>query len=132
MRTLAILATISLLTSTALAQQPPAGMSQADMQRMMQGMQAMQQCMAKVDTAKMERLGQEGEKVQAEVESLCKAGKRDAAQARAMEFGMRVAKDPDMQAMQECSKPMQGMMPQQMMPYTDIEQDKNRHVCDGM
>ncbi len=131
MRRLVHIAALTLLAATAHAQNP-VGMSQADMHRMMQGMQAMQQCMAKVDTAKMERLGQEGEKVQAEVESLCKAGKRDAAQARAMEFGMRVAKDPDMQTMRECSKPMQGMMPQQMMPYTDIEQDKNRHVCDNI
>lgn len=131
MRRLVYLATFALLTATAHAQQPPAGMSQADMQRMMQGMQAMQQCMAKLDMARMERLGQEGEKVQAEVESLCKAGKRDAAQERAMEFGMRVAKDPDMQAMRECSKPMQGMMPQPM-PYTGVAEDENRHVCDGL
>jgi ribosomal 50S subunit-associated protein YjgA (DUF615 family) len=132
MRRLVTLAVLSLLTANAYAQQPPAGMSEADMQRMMQGMQAMQQCMSKVDTAKLERLGQEGEKVQAEVKSMCKAGKRDAAQERAMTFGMRVMKDPDMQTMQECSKPMQGMMPQQQMPYTDPGEYKNRHVCDEM
>lgn len=128
MRRLVYFVTFTLLAFSAHAQQPPAGMSQADMQRMMQGMQAMQQCMAKVDMAAMERLGQEGEKVQAEVESLCKAGKRAAAQARAMEFGMRVVKDPNMQTMQECSKQMQGMLPP--MPYTDIAENKNRHVCD--
>jgi predicted lipoprotein len=131
MRTLAFIATLSLLAASVHAQQPPAGMNQADMQRMMQGMQAMQQCMAKIDMEKMERLGQEGEKVQAEVESLCKAGKRGAAQERAMEFGMRVAKDPDMQAMRECSKPMQGMMPQPM-PYAGVAENENRHVCDGI
>lgn len=131
MHRLVALALLSFFATVANAQQPPAGMSQADMQRMMQGMQAMQQCMAKIDMDKMERLGQEGEKVQAEVESLCKAGKRDAAQARAMEFGMRVAKDPDMQTMRECSKPMQGMLPQQM-PYAGVAENENRHVCDGM
>jgi hypothetical protein len=78
----------------------------------------------------MERLGQEGEKVQSEVESLCTAGKRDAAQERAMAFGMRVMKDPNMQTMQACSKQMQGMMPP--MPYTDIAEHQNRHVCDEL
>ena len=129
MRIPLFLATLFLLTGTALAQ-APAGMSQADMQKMMQGMQAMQSCMAKVDMEAMERLGQEGEKVQAEVESLCKGGKRDAAQQRAMDFGMRAMQDPNMKIMQQCGQQMQGMMPP--MPYTNMEEQKNRHVCDGM
>jgi hypothetical protein len=129
MRRLVHLAALILLAPSVQAQSP-GGMSEADMQRMMQGMQAMQQCMARVDMAKMERLGQEGEKVQAEVQSLCKTGKRDAAQERAMAFGMKVASDPDMRTMQECSRQMQGMTPP--MPYTDIEAQQNRHVCDGM
>ncbi len=120
-------AVLCLLAASAHAQNP-SGMSQADMQRMMQGMQAMQSCMARVDMEAMERLGQEGEKVQAEVESLCKSGKRDAAQQRAMAFGMKAAKDPNMKIMAECGKQMQGMMPP--MPYTDVEAQKNRHVCD--
>lgn len=123
------LALLCLFATTAQAQNP-SGMSQADMQRMMQGMQAMQQCMAKVDMEAMERLGDEGEKVQAEVKSLCKAGKRDAAQQRAMAFGMKAAKDPNMKMMGECGKQMQGMMPP--MPYSNIEQNGNRHVCDEM
>jgi predicted lipoprotein len=130
MRRLVHLATLLLFAASVHAQQSPGGMSQADMQKMMQGMQAMQACMAKVDMEAMERLGQQGEKVQAEVESLCKAGKRDAAQQRAMAFGMKAAKDPNMKAMGECGKQMQGMMPP--MPYSNIEQNRNRHVCDEM
>ena len=129
MRRFICLALLSLFASTTQAQNP-SGMSQADMQRMMQGMQAMQQCMAKVDMEAMERLGDEGEKVQAEVKSLCKAGKRDVAQQRAMAFGMKAAKDPNMKMMGECGKQMQGMMPP--MPYSNIEQNGNRHVCDEM
>lgn len=128
MRTLVFLVTLSVF-ATAHAQ-APAGMSQADMQKMMQGMQAMQACMAKVDMDAMERLGQEGEKVQAEVESLCKAGKRDAAQQRAMDYGMRAMQDPNMKIMQQCGQQMQGMMPP--MPYTNMDEQKNKHVCDGM
>ena len=128
MRTLVFAVTLSVF-ATAHAQ-APAGMSQADMQKMMQGMQAMQACMAKVDMDAMERLGQEGEKVQAEVESLCKAGKRDAAQQRAMDYGMRAMQDPNMKIMQQCGQQMQGMMPP--MPYTNMDEQKNKHVCDGM
>lgn len=111
---------------------PPGGMSDADMQKMMQGMNAMQECMAKVDMAAMERIGEEGKKMEAEINALCKAGKRDEAQDKAMAFGMKIAKDPDMQAMGECSKKMQGTMPQMAQsPYADLaEDDTSRHVCD--
>lgn len=112
--------------------QPPAGMSEADMQQMMQGMQAMQECMAKVDMAAMERLGEEGKQLEAEVKSLCAAGKRDAAQDKAMAFAMKAAKDPSMQAMGECGRKMQGVMPPMgQAPYADLaEEDSKRHVCD--
>lgn len=111
---------------------PPGGMSDADMQKMMQGMNAMQECMSKVDMTAMERIGEEGKRMEAEINALCKAGKRDEAQDKAMAFGMKIAKDPDMQAMGECSKKMQGMMPQMAQsPYADLaEDDANRHVCD--
>lgn len=112
--------------------QPPGGMSDADMQHMMQGMNAMQDCMARVDMAAMERLGEEGKQVETEVKSLCAAGKRDEAQDKAMAFGVKIAKDPDMRAMGECSRKMQGMMPQMAQsPYADLaEDDGSRHVCD--
>lgn len=124
----AALATIALNASAL----PPGGMSDADMQKMMQGMNAMQDCMSKVDMAAMERLGEEGKKMEAEINALCKAGKRDAAQDKAMAFGMKIARDPDMQTMAECSKQMQGMMPPMAQsPYADLAEDgANRHVCD--
>lgn len=111
---------------------PPGGMSDADMQKMMQGMNAMQECMAKVDMAAMERLGEEGKKMEAEINTLCKSGKRDAAQDKAMVFGMKIAKDPNMKIMAECGKQMQGMMPPMAQPpYADLAEDgADRHVCD--
>ena len=111
---------------------PPGGMNDADMQRMMQGMNAMQECMARVDMAAMERLGEEGKRMEAEISALCQAGKRDVAQDKAMAFGMKIAKDPDMQVMAECSKQMQGMLPPMASSsYADLAADAgNRHVCD--
>jgi hypothetical protein len=114
--------------ATHLQAAPPAGMSEADMQRMMQGMQAMQACMARVDMAAMERLGEEGRQVEKEVQALCRDGKRDAAQSRAMAFGIKAAKDPAMQQMGACSEQAQGMMPP--MPYADMADNDGRHICD--
>lgn len=125
-------AALSALALSAHAQ-PPGGMSDADMQNMMQGMQLMQECMAKVDMAELERLGEEGRKVEAEVNALCKAGKRDEAQDKAMAYGMKIAREPAMQTMAECGRKLQGMMPQMASsPYADLaENGGDRHVCDN-
>ncbi len=118
------------IATTAYAQ-PPAGMNAADMQKMMQGAQAMHTCMQNVDQAAMERFRIESEQLQTDIKSLCAAGKRDEAQNKVLSFGKKAAKDPAMKAMAECSKPMQGMLPQQAMPYADAEHEyANRHVCD--
>jgi len=111
---------------------PPGGMSDADMQKMMQGMNAMQECMADVDQVALERFGREGEQMHAEVKALCAEGKRDAAQAKAMEYGMKVANDPAMKTMAECGKKMRDAMPQmQQTPGMPSEEElKNRHICD--
>jgi hypothetical protein len=126
--------TFTLLSSIAAAAQAqyPGGMSDADMQKMMQGMQEMQACMADIDQAAMERMGKEAEQMHAEVKALCADGKRDAAQARAVDFGMKAAKDPAMKAMAECGKKMQGVMPQmqQATAAPTVEELQNRHVCD--
>lgn len=111
--------------------QTPGGFSQEDMQKMMQGAQAMQACMQSIDQAAMQRMQAESEQLQAELKSLCAAGKRDEAQGKVMAFGMKAAKDPAIKAMAECSKPMQGMLPQQALAYTDAEHEfADRHVCD--
>lgn len=114
--------------------QYPGGMSEADMQQMMQGAQAMASCMENVDQAAMEQLSAEGEQVDAEVKALCAAGKRDEAQTKAMAFGMKVANDPATKAIAECGKHMQGAVPQmQQIPYADAERElANRHVCDEL
>lgn len=130
MRTSIAIAAVLLVVMQPAAAQNPAGMSEADMQKMMQGAQEMQACMEKVDQDAMEKLGEESKQLEAEIKSLCAAGRRDAAQERAMAFGMKLAKDPAMKVMAECSKKMAGLAPK--MPYADAEQDySKRHVCDN-
>lgn len=107
----------------------PAGADETDRQRMMmQGLQQMQACMANLDHAAMEHLGKEGEALTAEIKALCKDGKRDEAQEKAMAFGKKMAKDPTMKAMAACGEHMQGMLPQP--PAATEEELKKHHVCD--
>lgn len=122
---------LTLLSITALAAQAqnPAATNDATMQNMMQGVQEMMACMGNIDQSEMERLGKEGEQLYAVVKALCDEGKRGEAQSTAMEYGMKIAKDPTVQVMAECGKKAQGMMPQSMRAPTP-EELQDRHVCD--
>lgn len=125
-----------LLPVTASAQGYPGmgggGMSESDMQNMMQQAEKMQACMQDIDQSRLKEFEQRARKVEAEVKSLCASGKRDDAQQEAMAFGKEVAGNPDIQKMVECGKMMSGMMPE--MPYvgqTDSTDDSSAtHVCD--
>ena len=102
------------------------GMSEADMQKMMQEMQT---CMQNVDQKKLKALEQRSNQFEAEMKSMCAGGKRDEAQAKAIAFGMEIRNDPTLQAMRKCGEIMKGMMP--MMPIMKQDQDfSKRHVCD--
>ncbi len=102
------------------------GMSEADMQNMMQEMQA---CMQNVDQNKLKALEQRSNQFEAEMKSMCASGKRDEAQAKAIAFGMEINNDPTIQAMRKCGEIMKGMMP--MMPIMKQDKDFSKHhVCD--
>ena len=107
------------------------GMSEKDMQKMMEQMQKMQTCMQDVNQSRLQEFEQRAKKTEDEVSSLCASGKRDEAQKKAMDFGLEVAADPDMKKMMECGKMMSSAMPK--MPYMKqaIEPDnESKHVCD--
>ena len=87
------------------------GMSEADMQRMMQNMQGAAACMQGIDQARLEAFGQRAEKVESEIKALCAKGERDAAQSKGLSFAREVNTDPDMLKMRECGENMRGMMP---------------------
>ncbi len=96
---------------------------------MMQQIQEMQACMKDIDQTKMGAFGQHARQVDAEIKSLCASGKRDAAQSKAVSFGKRFEKDPNMQMMKKCSKKMQGMM--KKLPFMEWpEPSSKQHVCD--
>jgi hypothetical protein len=124
-----------LLPVTAIAQNYPGmgggGMSQSDMQNMMQQAQEMQACMQGVDQSRMKEFEQQARKLEAEVNSLCESGKRDDAQQEATAFAREVASNPDVQKMIKCTAGMSNMMPK--MPYMDQASGSDtsvKHVCD--
>ena len=100
-------------------------MSDEQMQQMMENAEKTQDCMAQMDRGAMAALAAKGEKVIAEVQNLCSAGKRDEAQKIAIEYGKEVASSREMQAIQQCG----GMAASILMTG---QGDKAGHVCDGM
>ena len=107
------------------------GMGGNNMEKMMQLMQEMEQCMAKVDQAALEAFEKESEEVSAELEELCNKGKRKKAQKKAIAFGKKVMKNPAIKQMQKCGELTKGLLPEQAEPSIEDTFDfSNRHVCD--
>lgn len=128
---------VLLLIPATLLAANPSGLNQGstqnapDMQNMMQVMQQVQECMAKIDENQMEQLQVQSEKFGKEIESLCAEGKRDKAQKQAMTFAKEVASSPVMKQMRECGEMAQGAVP--MMEGIGVYDEKKyeeTHVCD--
>lgn len=112
------------------AQTPPAnGM---DMGKMMQLAQEMQQCMAKINPAAIEAFEKEAKTLENELDTLCKQGKRDMAQKKAITYGKKIMSTPAFKQMQKCGEITKGFMPEATM-QDSIEDNfdfSNHHVCD--
>jgi hypothetical protein len=122
-----------LLPVTASAQNYPGmgGMSESDMQNMMQRAQQMQTCMQGIDQSRLQEFEQRASAVQAEVKSMCARGNRDDAQQEAISFAQEAAGNPDIRKMVECTAGMSNMMPK--IPFTDQASTTDTsagHVCD--
>ena len=132
MKKLAI--TLLCLTPIISFAQNPMGMSEGDMQKMMQQMQEAQACMEKIDQSELEVLEKKAEKFEAEIKSLCASGKRDAAQERAMVYIKEIVNSSAVKEAKRCGKMMKGMMQGMMQDVPFMNQDKDyssQHVCDS-
>jgi len=132
MKKLAI--TLLCLTPILSFAQNPMGMSEGDMQKMMQQMQEVQACMKKIDQSELNGLEKRSEKFEAEMKSLCASGKRDAAQEKALVYVKEIVKSPAVQAAKKCGEKMKGMMQgmTQSMPFMEEDKDySSQHVCDS-
>ena len=119
---------------TVLAQNPM-GMSEADMQDMMQQMQKAQACIEKIDQSELQSLEQKAKQYEAEMKSLCASGDRDKAQEKAMTYAKDIMNHSAVKEARRCGEMMQGMMKGMMQNMSVMEQDKDytkMHVCDSI
>ena len=122
--------TIFLLSPVAALAQ---GMNQQDMENMMAQMQEMAACMQTVDQNEVKALEKETNEFEAQMKGLCKDGKRDEAQEKAIEFSKKMLSSPAIKTMRKCTEKMtasmKGAMPN-MDPEEMAKDYSNRHVCD--
>ncbi len=111
------------------------GMSEEQMQQMMQQAQAAQACFEKIDQSKFKELETKGKQMESEIKALCTAGKRDEAEKTAIKYGMEMNNDPALQEMKKCGEMMQGMMGQMesfMPSIPEVNENDDSHLCDDM
>jgi len=107
------------------------GMSEADMQKMMQNMQEAQACMQGIDQGRLDAFRQRAEKVESDIKALCAKGERDAAEKAGLSFAREVNTDPDIQQMRKCSENMRSMMPAMpFIPQAGSPDSSGKHICD--
>jgi len=119
-----------MLPVIAAAQNP--NMQDIDMEKMMQAMQEMQQCMTRVDQGELRKLEKETEGMEAELRSLCEQGKRDKAQEEAITFSKKMIKNPTLIQMKECGEIIKDFVPEGTMEEDEIFDPSKGHVCDDM
>jgi alanyl-tRNA synthetase len=105
------------------------GMSEEQMQQMMQQAQGMQTCMQNVDQAEMQAFEQRAEQMTAETKALCASGKRDEAMKVAIAFGKEVASNKAVQEMKKCGDMVKGMLPKAI-PQDNGQSSPDSHICD--
>ena len=110
-------------------------MSEQDMQKMMASMQEMQACMQAIDQQALKQLEKDSEAIDAEIDQLCQAGKRDEAQDKALDYSRKMMQEPAVVQLRKCTEnmqvAMQGMLPEQQPVFENLEEElKDKHICD--
>jgi len=106
------------------------GMTDEQMQQLMQQAQGLQTCMQNIDQAEMQAFEQRAKQLSADTQALCASGKRDEAMQLAIAFSKEASGNKAMQAMKKCGEGMKNMMPKIAAAAQD---DKpGRHICDEL
>ena len=82
----------------------------AAMQKLQEQAEAARQCMEDIDQAKLDALRVKAEAAGAEIDRLCKAGKKDAALKKGLALSRELQSDATVKKLRECSKDMTDMM----------------------
>lgn len=107
-----------------------ANMNGKNMQIMMAQMQQMQQCLQQIDETELRQYENKISTLEPELTALCKQGKRDEAQTKAIAFGKDVASSDSIKTITHCTKNMQlnGFMPE----IPDFDHLGDRHICEEL
>lgn len=112
------------------------GMSEEQMQQMMQGAMEMANCFQTIDQEKMQAMVQKGEALEKELRQLCADGERDHAQRKAVAFGREFASSDEFKQLQQCGEMARRMidgMPDYLKGVMPEDGNgDNRHVCDAL
>ena len=123
---------MTLVISPPFTLQADQGISEEQMQQMMEQAKKMQECMAKVDQSALDVLAVKSEKIHKEMKALCDAGNRDQAQKTAIAYSKEISTSKEMKAMKKCTEMATNMM-QDMPMMQDMDKDyKKLHICDGI
>ena len=96
--------------------------NEAEIKKMMESMQKMQKCMAKINKNELKTMQQKAEKLEREVQALCKKGERKQAQAKATTAFNKFKNDPFSIKLKECTDILENISPKDDITET--------HVCD--
>ena len=104
-------------------------------EQMMQGMLQMQRCIAEnVDASYLDSMAKNGEAIADKIEQLCQAGQRQQAQDTAMDYAIKMQKDSNFQAMQNCMAQIGSALPgvQGLQDSFALDALNDNHVCDEL
>lgn len=122
-------ALIVLMSGVTLAQLPEP--TEEQFQQMMQNVQKMQACIAKIDQSAIQEFANRGRAMQVQLKALCNSGKRDEAERLAMSFLQEYQDNKELQALKKCGEQMTQFMPDMMSSLVEELNREDTHVCDG-
>ena len=118
-------------TQQAIAESQSPFMTQ-DMQGLMQKMQGIQECMAKIDQSALNTMAEKSKQVHDKIVAQCDKGDKSGAEKTAMDFANEMKASPEVQQVQACAKDLPDMM-QGHMQMLDVEglqkQYADKDIC---
>lgn len=120
------------LSPAAPARADHGGMSDEQMQMMMENARKMQECMDRIDPSLFDQLEQKGREMETEIKALCAAGKRDEAEKKAMAYGREMNNTKGMKDLQKCGEMGKGMMEHMPVIREKMQEGKSGHICDNV
>ena len=108
--------------------------NEEQMKRMMEQAQKAQACMEQIDRGKLETMARKAEQVEADIEALCDASKRDEAQRLGMKFALEMSQSDVAKEMRKCSEIMAGAMGSSFMAgmsFPSLDDMAEEDICDS-